>query len=216
MVARHSEIRGTFDYNPDSSPQLEPPDQLLQQPAKPNLLDLRHLLPCLGAGQHQQGRCKPIQAARFTLDMTDEPIALLRILARSRLQTLDRTRDRPRDLDAVRHRRKPDLGEPRSGVRRAAAGEVERLKALALDQLGRQGIVRARRRYEELFQKGVDSSLGDVLADQTKRDKDDSSREVAPLKPADDAVQVDSSAIPLSEVVQTLEREVQKRLSARG
>jgi cytidylate kinase len=76
--------------------------------------------------------------------------------------------------------------------------------------------VRARRRYEELFQKGSDSSLDAVLADQTKRDRDDSSRAVAPLKPADDAVRVDTSGLPLSEVVQRLERIIRERLEARG
>jgi CMP/dCMP kinase len=74
--------------------------------------------------------------------------------------------------------------------------------------------VRARRRFEELFQKGVDRSLDEVLSDQQKRDKDDSSREVAPLKAADDAMRVDSSALPLSEVVQTLERAIRGKLPA--
>ena len=75
--------------------------------------------------------------------------------------------------------------------------------------------VRARRRYEELFQKGAESTLDAVLADQTKRDRDDASRAVAPLKPADDAVRVDSSVLPLSEVVQQLERTIRARMSAR-
>ena len=76
--------------------------------------------------------------------------------------------------------------------------------------------VRARRRYEELFQKGTESSLDDVLADQVRRDRDDASRAVAPLKPAADAVRVDSSGLPLSEVVQRLERHIRERLAARG
>jgi len=76
--------------------------------------------------------------------------------------------------------------------------------------------VRARRRYEELFQKGTESTLDAVLADQTQRDRNDASRAVAPLKPADDAVRVDSSGLPLSEVVQRLERVIRERLSARG
>src|SRR5215468_9311417 len=76
--------------------------------------------------------------------------------------------------------------------------------------------VRARRRYEELFQKGGESSLDAVLADQTKRDRDDASRAVAPLKAAEDAVRVDTSGVPLSEVVQRLERLIRERLSARG
>ncbi|NBD12167.1 MULTISPECIES: (d)CMP kinase [Corallococcus] len=76
--------------------------------------------------------------------------------------------------------------------------------------------VRARRRFEELFQKGVDSSLEAVLTDQTRRDAADSGREVAPLKAADDAVRVDSSSLPLSEVVTTLEQEIERRRASRG
>jgi cytidylate kinase len=72
---------------------------------------------------------------------------------------------------------------------------------------------RARRRYEELFQKGVERSLQDVLADQIKRDQDDASRAVAPLKPADDALRIDSTSIPLSEVVHRLEQEILDRMS---
>ncbi|MGZ6070920.1 MAG: (d)CMP kinase [Myxococcaceae bacterium] len=75
--------------------------------------------------------------------------------------------------------------------------------------------VRARRRYEELFQKGSESSLEAVLADQIKRDRDDASRAVAPLKPADDAVRVDSSSKPLSEVVQQLERTIRAAMAGR-
>jgi cytidylate kinase len=72
--------------------------------------------------------------------------------------------------------------------------------------------IRARRRFEELFQKGVDRSLEDVAQEQTKRDKDDSSREVAPLKAAEDAVRLDSTNMPISEVVQSIERAVRARL----
>ena len=75
--------------------------------------------------------------------------------------------------------------------------------------------VRARRRFEELFQKGGESSLEAVLADQTKRDRDDASRAVAPLRAAGDAIRVDSSGLPLSEVVQRLERTVRERMGAR-
>jgi CMP/dCMP kinase len=75
--------------------------------------------------------------------------------------------------------------------------------------------IRARRRYEELFQKGVERSLGDVLSDQIKRDQDDASRAVAPLKPAEDAQRVDSTQMPLSEVVHTLEQEILARMARR-
>jgi CMP/dCMP kinase len=74
---------------------------------------------------------------------------------------------------------------------------------------------RARRRYEELFEKGLERSLSEVLADQIKRDQDDASRAVAPLKPADDAIRLDSTTIPLSEVVRRLEQEILDRMSRR-
>lgn len=74
--------------------------------------------------------------------------------------------------------------------------------------------VRARRRFEELFQKGVERSLDDVFQDQRKRDRDDSSRKMAPLKAAEDAIRLDSSTLPLSEVVQAIERAVQEKLQA--
>jgi cytidylate kinase len=72
--------------------------------------------------------------------------------------------------------------------------------------------VRARRRFEELFQKGVDKTLGDVQAEQQKRDKDDSEREVAPLKPAEDAIHLDSTLLPLSEVVARAEAAVRAKM----
>jgi cytidylate kinase len=65
--------------------------------------------------------------------------------------------------------------------------------------------IRAERRYEELFQKGHEKPVDQVLADQNKRDKEDSEREHAPLKAADDAVQIDSTHLPLSEVVHRIE-----------
>ncbi len=65
--------------------------------------------------------------------------------------------------------------------------------------------IRAQRRYEELFQKGHEKPVDEVLAQQNQRDKEDSEREVAPLKPALDAVKIDSTLLPLSEVVHRIE-----------
>jgi cytidylate kinase len=76
--------------------------------------------------------------------------------------------------------------------------------------------VRARRRYEELFQRGTESTLETVLGEQTKRDHDDATRAVAPLRPAEDATRVDSTALPLSEVVQGLEAVIRARLARRA
>ena len=76
--------------------------------------------------------------------------------------------------------------------------------------------IRARRRFEELFQKGNEKSLDAVLKEQTQRDREDTEREAAPLKAADDAVHVDSSSMPLSEVVRLLEETVRATISKRG
>lgn len=74
--------------------------------------------------------------------------------------------------------------------------------------------IRARRRFEELFEKGSEKPIGQVLDEQNRRDREDSQREVAPLKAADDAVQIDSTELPLSQVVQQIEDLVQSRRRA--
>ncbi len=76
--------------------------------------------------------------------------------------------------------------------------------------------IRARRRYEELFQKGNEKSLDEVSKEQRQRDREDSEREAAPLKAADDAVHIDSSSMPLSEVVEQLEATVRAALGKRA
>ena len=52
---------------------------------------------------------------------------------------------------------------------------------------------RARRRYDELTGKGMDVSFEEVLSDVEARDYADSHREIAPLKPAEGAIMVDTS-----------------------
>jgi CMP/dCMP kinase len=73
--------------------------------------------------------------------------------------------------------------------------------------------VRAGRRHAELAAKGDKATLAEVLADQVKRDRDDSERAVAPLKAAGDAVVVDTSGLDLDAVVAALAAEVARRLS---
>ena len=60
---------------------------------------------------------------------------------------------------------------------------------------------RARRRYEELIAKGQDVTLEQVLTDLNTRDHNDSTREITPLRKADDAVEVDTTAMNIEEVV---------------
>ena len=61
--------------------------------------------------------------------------------------------------------------------------------------------IRARRRYDELIEKGQQVEFKDVLDDLIKRDYNDSHREVAPLKPAEDGVIVDTSGLNLEESI---------------
>ncbi|MGC3998502.1 MAG: (d)CMP kinase [Anaeromyxobacter sp.] len=75
---------------------------------------------------------------------------------------------------------------------------------------------RARRRHAELQGKGDPATFEQVLADQLQRDRNDSEREIAPLKPASDAVVVDTSGSPLEAVVEALAGEVEARLAERG
>lgn len=55
--------------------------------------------------------------------------------------------------------------------------------------------IRAKRRFDELRAKGVDTTFEEVLADLTRRDYNDSHRAAAPLKKADDAVSADTSRL---------------------
>ncbi|HEY7726147.1 MAG TPA: (d)CMP kinase [Anaeromyxobacteraceae bacterium] len=75
--------------------------------------------------------------------------------------------------------------------------------------------VRARRRHEELAARGEPASLESVLADQERRDRDDASRAVAPLRPAADAVVLDTSGLRPEEVVERLLAASAARLAAR-
>jgi cytidylate kinase len=63
--------------------------------------------------------------------------------------------------------------------------------------------VRARRRYEELIDKGHDVTLDAVLADVQSRDARDSDRATAPLIPADGAVVLDTSEMSIDDAVAT-------------
>ncbi len=74
--------------------------------------------------------------------------------------------------------------------------------------------VRAERRHAELVAKGQQVSLAEVLADQEKRDKNDSERAIAPLKPASDSVIVDSTPLSKDEVVEAIVAEVEKRVAS--
>jgi cytidylate kinase len=73
-------------------------------------------------------------------------------------------------------------------------------------------IERAKRRYRELAEAGNTISLEQVLDDQQKRDASDASRAVGPLKPALDAIIVDTTGLDAKQTADELERIVRKRI----
>jgi cytidylate kinase len=70
---------------------------------------------------------------------------------------------------------------------------------------------RALRRYKQLIAKGESVSLPRLLEDIEERDARDSSREVSPLVPAEDAIIIDSTATPIADVFQQAMHEVENR-----
>ena len=61
---------------------------------------------------------------------------------------------------------------------------------------------RARRRHKQLIDKGIDVNLARLLEDIERRDQRDMNREVAPLKPAADAVVIDTTSMSIEQVVE--------------
>ena len=59
---------------------------------------------------------------------------------------------------------------------------------------------RARRRYDELVGRGEQADFEQILVKVVERDRIDSTREVAPLRPAEDAVHIDSDALDADQV----------------
>lgn len=73
--------------------------------------------------------------------------------------------------------------------------------------------VRARRRYLELKEKGVDTTYEAVLSDMIKRDENDRTRAVAPAVPADDAIMLDSSEYTLEQTLDKILGIIESRIS---
>lgn len=72
--------------------------------------------------------------------------------------------------------------------------------------------VRARRRQEELAAKGELLPIDVLLAEQSVRDERDQSRAVAPLRPAADAITIDTTDLSIDAVLEQLEQHVRQRM----
>ena len=70
---------------------------------------------------------------------------------------------------------------------------------------------RALRRQKQLLEKGQKVEYEEILSQIRKRDQDDSSRSLAPLKPAADAIVIDSSEMSIEEVVSFMLAVIEKR-----
>jgi len=74
--------------------------------------------------------------------------------------------------------------------------------------------IRARRRWLELLRKHIVSDEDTILAELNERDRNDASRALAPLARAEDAIEVDTSALSVEEQVETLFAIVKARMEA--
>jgi cytidylate kinase len=73
---------------------------------------------------------------------------------------------------------------------------------------------RARRRFEELRKKGEPITEEEVLDQLIERDRRDSGRELAPLKRADDAIEIDSTNLSIDAVVAAMKAKINPRINA--
>ncbi len=60
---------------------------------------------------------------------------------------------------------------------------------------------RARRRYKQLIEKGIDANIDKITREIQERDQRDQQRKTAPLKKADDALLIDSSELTIEQVI---------------
>lgn len=71
---------------------------------------------------------------------------------------------------------------------------------------------RAERRYKELVEKGANVTYDEVLEDVNKRDYQDSHREIAPLKPSEDSIMLDTSNLNLDESIELVIKTIKENI----
>ena len=72
--------------------------------------------------------------------------------------------------------------------------------------------VRAKRRFDELQQKGDKTPYAQILAETKQRDKQDSERAIAPLRPAPDALKLDTSGNTIEQSIAEILAIVRRKL----
>jgi cytidylate kinase len=168
------------------------------------------------------------KAKRQKIDPADEP--KLSALAERTIVTIKMDNNDPRfyvdGIDVTGEIRTPEMGLMASAVSKSPA---VRSRLLELQrELGRDGGVvmdgrdigtvifpdadvkfyldasaeeRGRRRYRELVEKGMDVDLERITREIRERDEQDSTRALAPLRPAEDALRIDSTSMTADEVL---------------
>lgn len=71
---------------------------------------------------------------------------------------------------------------------------------------------RAERRYKELVEKGESVTFDEVLEDVNKRDYQDSHREIAPLKPSEDSIMLDTSTLDLNQSIDLVIKTIKENI----
>lgn len=71
---------------------------------------------------------------------------------------------------------------------------------------------RANRRYKEYLEKGMDVCLETLKEEIKSRDEQDSTREISPLKKAEDAVELDTTHMHIEEIVESIKNKLSERL----
>lgn len=92
-------------------------------------------------------------------------------------------------------------------------GTVVFPKAMAKIFLDASAQVRAQRRYNQLQGKGLDVSIDDLLSEIQERDYRDRNRAVSPLRPAEDALVLDSTELSIEEVLEKAMKFIESKMS---
>ncbi len=71
---------------------------------------------------------------------------------------------------------------------------------------------RAKRRFKQLKEKGIDANLREIEKELNIRDRQDSERSISPLKPADDALIIDTSLMEKQQVFDDIMKNIRSRL----
>ncbi|CCN82819.1 cytidylate kinase [Vibrio nigripulchritudo SFn27] len=119
----------------------------------------------------------------------------------------------PRVREALLRRQRSFASEPGLVGDGRDLGTVVFPSAVAKIFLDASAEERANRRYKQLQEKGHDVKFDDLLREIQDRDDRDRNRTVAPLRPAEDALVLDSTSLSIDEVVQQALEFIESKLS---